>query len=329
MMPVNPDSSPIVRGDFDTRRIDTVAWLKTPSQGRMAMDIKQNPAGGPPSLTMRMQINPFPMSDEWSLLSDGTVAIVRAHDYHIDWIDPDGSRRASPKMPIEWRRYTDDERRQRVDSMRKVADEQIKRQLSAAGAGGLQIKMDVGIVPDSEFPTFWPPIQPGTVLADLEGHLWILPTHVDECGERPHVRCRQSQRRSDRACAATKGSRAGWVRAAQCRVFDEGGREGDLPRAGDAHWAAKELIARLMSRPRKRTSSPMMMTSVSAVKTARVPTAGCASTTSSTATSRASCKNIRDSSRVLRSIRQSSSCTACSAPCDRSRSVATNRTAAR
>jgi len=176
MIPVNPDSSPIVRGDFDTRRIDTVAWLKTPSQGRMAMDIKQNPAGGPPSLTMRMQINPFPMSDEWSLLSDGTVAIVRAHDYHIDWIDPDGSRRASPKMPIEWRRYTDDERRQRVDSMRKVADEQIKRQLSAAGAGGLQIKMDVGIVPDSEFPTFWPPIQPGTVLADLEGHLWILPT---------------------------------------------------------------------------------------------------------------------------------------------------------
>jgi hypothetical protein len=88
MIPVNPDSAPIVRGDFDTRRIDTVAWLKTPVQGRMAMDIKQNPAGGPPSLTMRMQINPFPMSDEWSLLSDGTIAIVRAHDYHIDWIDP-------------------------------------------------------------------------------------------------------------------------------------------------------------------------------------------------------------------------------------------------
>jgi len=176
MIPINPDSSPIVRGDFDTRRIDTVAFLKTPSQGRMAMDIKQNQAGGPPSLTMRMQINPFPMSDEWALLSDGTVAIVRSHDYHIDWIDPDGSRRSTPKMQIEWRRYTDDERRQRVDSMRKVADEQIKRQLSAAGAGGLQIKMDISIVPDSEFPTFYPPIQQGSVLADLDGRLWILPT---------------------------------------------------------------------------------------------------------------------------------------------------------
>jgi hypothetical protein len=176
MLPINPDSSPIVRGDFDTRRIDTVAFLKTPSQGRMGMDIKQNPAGGPPNLTVRMLINPFPMSDEWALLSDGTVAIVRAHDYHIDWIDSDGSRRSTPKMQIDWRRYTDDERRQRVDSMRKTADEQIKRQMAGAAAGGLQIKVDIGIVPDSEFPSFYPPIQQGSVLADLDGRLWILPT---------------------------------------------------------------------------------------------------------------------------------------------------------
>ena len=36
--------------------------------------------------------------------------------------------------------------------------------------------MDLSIVPDSEFPQFWPPIQPGSVLADLDGHIWILPT---------------------------------------------------------------------------------------------------------------------------------------------------------
>jgi len=177
MTPVNADSAPILRGDFDTRRVDTIAWMRTPSQGRMGMEIKENPAGGPPSITMRMLMNPFSMSDDWSLLSDGTIAIVRVHDYHIDWIDPDGTRRSSPKMPIDWKRYTDAERLQRVDSIRKVADEQIKRTLSAqSGAGAPQIKFDLGIVPDSEFPTFWPPIQPGTVLADLEGHLWILPT---------------------------------------------------------------------------------------------------------------------------------------------------------
>ncbi|HEU4785947.1 MAG TPA: hypothetical protein VFS57_01010 [Gemmatimonadaceae bacterium] len=176
MTPVNADSAPIVRGDFDTRRVDTVAWMKTPSQGRMAMEMKENLAGGPPSITLHMQVNPFPMADEWALLSDGTIAIVRAHDYHIDWIDPDGTRRSSPKMPIDWRRYTDQERTQRVDSIKRVVDEQLKRQTSALGPNGPQLKTDVSVVPDSEFPSFWPPIQPGSVLADLDGRLWILPT---------------------------------------------------------------------------------------------------------------------------------------------------------
>ena len=177
MTPVNPDSSAIVRGDFDTRKIDTLAWMKTPSQGRMGMEMKENPAGGPPNITMHMLMNPFAMADEWALLSDGTVAIVRAHDSHIDWVDPDGSKRSSPKMPIDWKRYTDAERTQRVDSIRKVADEQIKRALTQqTGAGGPQIKFDLGIVPDSEFPEFYPPIQAGSLLADLDNHLWILPT---------------------------------------------------------------------------------------------------------------------------------------------------------
>jgi hypothetical protein len=61
--------------------------------------------------------------------------------------------------------------------MKKVADEQIKGAMSKmSGAGMPQMKFDIGIVPDSEFPSFWPPIEPGSVLADLEGHLWILPT---------------------------------------------------------------------------------------------------------------------------------------------------------
>jgi hypothetical protein len=179
MSPVNADSSPILRGDFDTRTVDTVAWMKTPQQGRMAMEMKENPAGGAPTLTLHMLINPFQMSDEWCVLSDGTIAVVRVHDYHIDWVDPDGKTRASPKMPIDWRRYTDSERTQRVDSIRKVAEEQIKgatAKASAMGPGGPTIKPDIGIVPASEFPDFWPPVEPGSVLADLEDHLWILPT---------------------------------------------------------------------------------------------------------------------------------------------------------
>ncbi|HEY6830629.1 MAG TPA: hypothetical protein VI259_27470 [Gemmatimonadaceae bacterium] len=182
MTPVNPDSAPILRGDFDTRKVDTIAWMKTPTQGRMGMEMKENPAGGPPSITMHMMVNPFPMADEWSLLSDGTIAIVRAHDYHIDWIDPDGTHRSSPKMPIDWRRYTDEERHQRVDSLKRVMDEQLKRQMGQLPPGSPQIKIDVSVVPDSEFPQFWPPIQQGAVLADLNARLWILPTTSNNAG---------------------------------------------------------------------------------------------------------------------------------------------------
>jgi hypothetical protein len=177
MTPVNPDSAPILRGDFDTRMVDTIAWMKTPSQGRMAIEIKENLAGGPPTVTMHMLMNPFTMADEWSMLSDGTIAIVRAHDYHIDWIDPDGTKRSSPKMPIDWRRYTDAEKQARVDSVRKMAETQIQSAVKAqTGPNGPQMKFDLNIVPDSEFPSFWPAVQPGSVLADLNANLWILPT---------------------------------------------------------------------------------------------------------------------------------------------------------
>src|SRR3954468_7350642 len=37
MTPVNVDSAPILRGDFDKRSVDTLGWMRTPSQARMAM----------------------------------------------------------------------------------------------------------------------------------------------------------------------------------------------------------------------------------------------------------------------------------------------------
>ncbi|HEY6220752.1 MAG TPA: hypothetical protein VIV65_11925 [Gemmatimonadaceae bacterium] len=178
MMTATADTSPIVRGDFDTRKIDTLGWMKAPPPGRTTMDLKMNPSGGAPTVTVHVLVNPFPMSDEWVLLSDGSVAIVRVQDYHIDWVDPDGTRRSTPKMPVDWRKYTDAERAQRIDTTRKIVDEQVKLAAARVSStpGMPQLKFDVSMVPDSEFPGFWPLVQPGAVLADLDAHLWVLPT---------------------------------------------------------------------------------------------------------------------------------------------------------
>jgi hypothetical protein len=182
MSPVTVDSAPIVRGDFDTRRIDTLAWMTTPNEGRAGNQMVANGAGGPPTVMIYLQLNPFVVEDEWSLLSDGTIAIVRVHDYHIDWIDPDGTRRSSPKMPIEWRRYTDAERTQRADSLLRRATEAWNKNTTPRSPGSAQTKVDLRIVPDSEFPSFWPPITAGSVMSDLSGHVWILPTTSTNAG---------------------------------------------------------------------------------------------------------------------------------------------------
>ena len=175
LFPINIDSAPIVRGDFDTRRVDTLAWMKVPSQGRMGQQMLPNPGGGPPTITMHLEIDPFAVADEWSLLSDGSIAIVRVHDYHIDWIDPDGATRSTAKMPMDWRKYTDAERTHIADSLRSSVED-VSRKNTARPAGSVQIKVDVSVVPESQFPSFWPPIEAGSVMSDLDGHVWILPT---------------------------------------------------------------------------------------------------------------------------------------------------------
>ena len=45
-------------------------------------------------------VNPLPVGNEWVLLPDGAIAIVRGQDYRIDWLAPDGKIMSSPKMPV-------------------------------------------------------------------------------------------------------------------------------------------------------------------------------------------------------------------------------------
>ena len=55
-------------------------------------------------ITMTSEINPLPVVDEWAMVSDGSVALIRGRDYHIDWVNADGTRSSSPKIPFEWQR---------------------------------------------------------------------------------------------------------------------------------------------------------------------------------------------------------------------------------
>ena len=161
-----PDSVPIVRVDFDTRRADTVAFVKVPKNET------QMTRGEDGSMKLSIKINPLPQADDWALLNDGTVAIVRVLDFHVDYYRPDGSHVASDKLPFDWKRISDDDKAKLVDSLQTLAKAATER---AAGNGGGGFRMSFEPVAADRLPDYYPPIKAGTTIADFDGNLWVLP----------------------------------------------------------------------------------------------------------------------------------------------------------
>jgi hypothetical protein len=175
-VPQQPDSAPIVRADFDTRRVDTLTTIKALNPGG-GMTISPDKEG---NLVMKITINPLDTGDEWAMLTDGTIAIVRAHDYHIDWLDPDGARRSTPKMPFDWKRLTDEQKQFKIDSIRPIMEKQLDQQRSQLPKiptenGPRKLLPQFDFIPIDKMADYEPPIAPGAVRADLDNNLWIVP----------------------------------------------------------------------------------------------------------------------------------------------------------
>jgi hypothetical protein len=172
---VRHDSTAVVRSDPETRTVDTVAFLAQPAIKTTTQWLGRSSAGA--SAT-----NPLPVVDEWTLCPDGTIVVVRAQDYHIEWIDMVGHVVSSPKMVFDWRRLTTEEKQRVIDSTKKAEDD--KR---AAGASSRLAPRTLGgaataarptqptFSPD-ELPDYYPPIRAGQVKADPDGNIWLLPT---------------------------------------------------------------------------------------------------------------------------------------------------------
>ena len=58
----------------------------------------------------------FPVFDEWTVMTDGAVAVLRGREYRIDFYDGDGARTAGPRLPYPWKQA----RRRREDAARRL-----------------------------------------------------------------------------------------------------------------------------------------------------------------------------------------------------------------
>ena len=142
------DSLMILRMDLETEQIDSVALFKTEGTTR-------EESGDGNSQSVSITQIPLSPADAWGVAEDGRVVVVRALDYHVDWIGPDGvtSGPSVPYAPV------------RIGS----AEKEEWRDRRAESGGGLSI--EVGIV-NGDVRVTAGRGGPGRDDDDLDGYPW-------------------------------------------------------------------------------------------------------------------------------------------------------------
>ncbi|MFI5257012.1 MAG: hypothetical protein ACHQRK_07105 [Gemmatimonadales bacterium] len=130
IVPEFPDSAALVRFDLRTRSLDTVAFFRIPKQ---SMTITQTENGG---MRITTNINPLPLVDDWAVMSDGTIAIVRGREYRVEFIGADGARTLADKIPYDWQRLTDSDKVAFIDSSKAVMERTRAARAAAVANGG-------------------------------------------------------------------------------------------------------------------------------------------------------------------------------------------------
>lgn len=188
---VFPDSIDIDRIDLATRHVDTIGYYKV---AKTKMVITQTEHG----MSISGEMNPLQTVDDWAVLSDGSVAIVRGQDYHVDVVRPDGSVHAAPKIPFDWLALTDEMKTTILDS----AKAQLNRGIASGVIGAQMMEMHGGAVPMgghgapaagqsspgspppirfvgiNELPDYQPAFSAGSARADADGNLWVRTSAV-------------------------------------------------------------------------------------------------------------------------------------------------------
>ena len=108
--------------------VDTVGRVKIASGTRATME-----QGADGKMSLKMTINPLVTVDDWSVLTDGTLAMVRGQDYHVDVVNPKGEATKGAKLPFDWKRLTDEDKQALVDSAR-TANENAQKAAAANGS---------------------------------------------------------------------------------------------------------------------------------------------------------------------------------------------------
>jgi len=174
--PVSADSAPVLRFDRRTTGTDTVAWVRLAKANTQV-------SGGRGNMSFTIGgANPLAPRDDWAVLPDGRVAVLRSPEYRLDLYGPSMSVKAGAPVQYEKIRVNDAVKKETEDARKRASAGGIRMMVSdngsgpqrsvSMGGGGPAIEMP----PLTDWPDFVPPFLANAVTSRPNGEVWVLRT---------------------------------------------------------------------------------------------------------------------------------------------------------
>ncbi|MYK66767.1 MAG: hypothetical protein F4022_09865 [Gemmatimonadetes bacterium] len=160
----------ILRIDLETGVVDSLARVKMP-------DMTRRETGGANNQNVQVSAIPLSPADAWGVSRDGRVAVARSGDYHLDWIEEDGSVTSGSAIPYDPVAIGRAEREEWRDERSEVGGGFGIEQTNINGV--ITIRATRGGVSDDDDQddSTWPEVKPAfysrPVQVDGRGRAWV------------------------------------------------------------------------------------------------------------------------------------------------------------
>jgi hypothetical protein len=177
--PSSADTAAVLRYDRRSGAIDTMTWVKL-----QANNAQVSSAGGGGMNVRIGGANPLVPRDEWTVFPDGKIAVVRAADYHVDWILPNKSVVRSAAIRYTPIRMTDADKAEEEELRNRARSNSMMITMSndnGRRSGGATMGPGANappLEPLTDWPDAKPAFRPGqaSVQARPNGELWVRRT---------------------------------------------------------------------------------------------------------------------------------------------------------